>query len=495
MKHRGFLLSEICQVLDCKVHHIRYIEEQLPIISTAYDNRGRKIYSLKDVFLFSRILTLTQNRGLGLKEASDRLLAELEQPSLDRTARFMQVRHELLKARLQSRQAANRMALKSDSSRVSARLHSLHLQSALRGADAGADRAATEFSPLGHFSDDGLLPGDSFSALETELAHFIDHRLSDGIGASERQSLSNGPGNEGRISPASQKSPAHGELDALLSSGTWLVLTPDPYRPHRGYPGSAPATPIRRLPLLEYMAENIIAASNAYGRPPLWVITVRKSHFYELLAFLSDRDFFSLPPSRVVLLPQPDYRDRSSGDAGAVFALEKLLLSQLEDRGYGFGLVYSMEHPLIPLPDEELALRLLSGGQSSLLATLRSGMTGELYFRIRRRDFPEPGKISPGRINTALVSSDTGITDSLALHFPGGIQPRVFRPYRWEFMPPLYGIHRWDSALLAAHMAKTHASWLGLPGGDAEISPLFARDRNELVRRLGARQGRPGLYA
>jgi DNA-binding transcriptional MerR regulator len=97
MKHRGFLLAEICEVLDCAVHHIRYIEEQLPIISTAYDTRGRRIYSLKDVFLFSRILSMTRSRGMGLQHALDTLIRDLDRPSIDTTARFLQIRHELIK--------------------------------------------------------------------------------------------------------------------------------------------------------------------------------------------------------------------------------------------------------------------------------------------------------------------------------------------------------------------------------------------------------------
>jgi DNA-binding transcriptional MerR regulator len=496
MNHQGFLLAEICRVLDCRVHHIRYIEEHLPIISTAFDQRGRKVYSLKDVFLFSRILILMRGRGLGLQEALDLMIADLERPSLDMTARFLQIRHELLRTRLQSVQSANRLAMKYDASRL--------LPGWEVGANtgSGADHGAGEnferhFSPLGYFSRDLVLPGDSYASLEQKLSEYLDKPPDEPPDQTPVP-----PPDEAIDQPAEESQGFPDDADDaadILRRGAWALVTPDPYRNSSSYAGAAAVTPLRGLGLLEYMAEAVRAAANEYGAFPLWVIAVRRKNFHHLLGYLNSRTFFSLPPDRVVILPQPDYRGGSIGDTGALFSLRELVLDDLRAAGFRFAMIYSLEHPLIPLPDEGLVARLMSGRRGVLSAGILPGMAGELYFRLDERLGLRPVKTSPdespeGPVNPALIQADTGKRGDIALVQSGREPDIVTRPHLWEFFPPLYRLGDWDVQVLTGHFLRTHRSWAGVPGGEIEISPLYARSRQEFRRRLGGKPISGGLF-
>jgi DNA-binding transcriptional MerR regulator len=480
MKHRGFLLAEICEVLDCAVHHIRYIEEQLPIISTAYDTRGRRIYSLKDVFLFSRILSMTRSRGMGLQHALDTLIRDLDRPSIDTTARFLQIRHELIKTRLQSVQAANRLAMKYE-------LHTVN-SSGLTEDDRRLHGSPVHrrFSPLGYFSQEQLLPGDSYEQLQSALEIYLDGSTSDP-----------GPDSQSGDFHAGEPAASQSQPRRILAEGRWLVLTPDPYRSSDGYAGAAAVTPLRGLSTLEFMAEAIRAAAGEYGSLPLWVISVRRTHLQHLLGFLNSRRLFSLPSSHLVVLPQPDLEEQSIGDAGALFSVKELMLDELQAAGYEFGMIYSMEHPLIPLPDEDLVAKLMSGEPSVISAAIRRGISGELYFRISDPLPLRPAKTQDSGVNPRLLQADIASRRVPALIQSARPPAMTIRPLRWEFFPPFYRMAKWKAAALSEHMSRTHASWSGsraLSYREVEISPLFARNREEFARRSEDSGGKGGLF-
>lgn len=473
MKHQGFLLPEICRVLDCKVHHIRYIEEHLPIISTSYDQRGRKVYNLKDIYLFSRILRLTRRDGRSLQQAVHMLFQELEGDSLDMTARFLQIRHDLLKTRLQSVQAANRLALK------------YRLPPGSHAAPAWTESRGELVHPLQFFSPDELFRGDNYAALESELASFLEDGAAGGVetGSLRDSGDSSASGRAGTVLP-----------ESIMADGRWLVITPDPYRStlDASYAGGKLVTPLRRLSALEYAAEKITAAAGAYGNYPLWVITVRKRHFYHLLGLMNKHGYFGIPRKSLIILPQPDYDELSTGDAGALFALRRLMMPYLLEHDFRFGQLLSLEHPLIPLPDESAIAELFANSHPVLRGYLPSGgggrIPGEMYFKIRPMDRLRPVHISPshlsGNINVRLQYADTLAQKGyLIIHSP---ETRgLLRPSQWEYFPPFYGKEWYSPDELSSQMSRMHRSWLSTyPGrGDVEISPLFARNREEMQRR------------
>ncbi|AHC14744.1 MerR family transcriptional regulator [Salinispira pacifica] len=473
MKHQGFLLPEICRVLDCKVHHIRYIEEHLPIISTSYDQRGRKMYNLKDIYLFSRILRLTRRDGRSLQQAVQMLFRELEGPSLDMTARFLQIRHDLLKTRLQSVQSANRLALK------------YRLPPASHAAPSWTESRGEPVHPLQFFSPDELFPGDNYAALESELASFLEDGAAGGVetGSLPDSGESSASGRGGNTLP-----------ESILADGRWLVLTPDPYRStlDASYSGGKLITPLRRLSALEYMAEKISAAAGAYGNYPLWVITVRKRHFYHLLGLMNKHDYFGIPGSSLIILPQPDHEELSTGDAGALFALRRLMMPFLLENDYRFGQLLSLEHPFLPLPEESAVARLFADSHPVLRGYLPSGGGGrihsEMYFKIRPMDRLRPVHLSASRgsadINVRLQYADT-LAQKGYLIIQSPETRGLLRPKQWEYFPPFYGKEWYSPDELSSQMSRMYRSWLSNPPGhgDVEISPLYARNREEMKRR------------
>lgn len=72
-----YSIGEAERLTGLPAHTLRYWEENIPFIRPRKDDRGRRIYSSRDVELFLRIKELVQVRKFTLEGAGDQLVGEL----------------------------------------------------------------------------------------------------------------------------------------------------------------------------------------------------------------------------------------------------------------------------------------------------------------------------------------------------------------------------------------------------------------------------------
>lgn len=72
-----YSIGEAERLTGLPAHTLRYWEENIPFIRPRKDDRGRRIYSSRDVELFLRIKELVQEKKFTLEGAGDQLVREL----------------------------------------------------------------------------------------------------------------------------------------------------------------------------------------------------------------------------------------------------------------------------------------------------------------------------------------------------------------------------------------------------------------------------------
>lgn len=72
-----FSIGEVERLTSLPAHTLRYWEETIPFIRPRKDDRGRRVYSSRDVELIERVKHLVQDRKYTLEGAGERLLREL----------------------------------------------------------------------------------------------------------------------------------------------------------------------------------------------------------------------------------------------------------------------------------------------------------------------------------------------------------------------------------------------------------------------------------
>ncbi len=72
-----FSIGEVEGLTGLKAHVLRYWEETIPFIRPRKDDRGRRVYTSRDVDLILRVKHLVQERKYTLEGAGERLVVEL----------------------------------------------------------------------------------------------------------------------------------------------------------------------------------------------------------------------------------------------------------------------------------------------------------------------------------------------------------------------------------------------------------------------------------
>jgi len=72
-----YSIGEVESLTGLKAHVLRYWEDTVPFIRPRKDDRGRRVYSSRDVELISRVKRLVHEEKYTLEGAGERLLGEL----------------------------------------------------------------------------------------------------------------------------------------------------------------------------------------------------------------------------------------------------------------------------------------------------------------------------------------------------------------------------------------------------------------------------------
>ena len=92
----GYLIGEVCRLLDVKPHILRYWEQQVPLLTPRKDHAGRRIYSPREVQILFRLRYLIVTRRLTTEGAARKILEEVQGPGADLKARVHELRESLL---------------------------------------------------------------------------------------------------------------------------------------------------------------------------------------------------------------------------------------------------------------------------------------------------------------------------------------------------------------------------------------------------------------
>ena len=92
----GYLIGEVCRLLDVKPHVLRYWEQQVPLLAPRKDHAGRRIYSPREVQILFRLRYLIVTRRLTTEGAARKILEEVQGPGADLKAKVHELRESLL---------------------------------------------------------------------------------------------------------------------------------------------------------------------------------------------------------------------------------------------------------------------------------------------------------------------------------------------------------------------------------------------------------------
>jgi DNA-binding transcriptional MerR regulator len=92
----GYTNSDLEKILGIKGYVIRYWQKEIPLIQPRRDERGRFVYSARDLELFLRLKHLIQDKKYTVEGARDQLLVEASNPNTEMLAALSELRANLI---------------------------------------------------------------------------------------------------------------------------------------------------------------------------------------------------------------------------------------------------------------------------------------------------------------------------------------------------------------------------------------------------------------
>lgn len=102
-------IGETEALLGLPASTLRHWERVLPLLDPVKDPFGRRHYGEAELRLLFRIRHLSQRRGLGLREAQERILEELASPLADTRSRIAELRGVFVGLWAECREAGRRL--------------------------------------------------------------------------------------------------------------------------------------------------------------------------------------------------------------------------------------------------------------------------------------------------------------------------------------------------------------------------------------------------
>ncbi len=519
-------IGEVCDILGLRPHILRYWEHEIPVLSPSKDGFGRREYNERELQQLYRIKYLVYTKKYTVQGVARKLLQEASGRAADRKGRLHAVRHSILTAAYRSRAVTARLTkLGVPRAALDNRLVGENTRAHLSAAATHTAQRELRRYPQTLWSDLGTVVQAPITQPEyTRRVRVIS--LVPGAAAEADN-------DDGRVRLCAHYSRLG---ETAFTCGEHLVFTPVPsvrVDPQSEYPPLMPLTAVRKLPLLELIAERLQAASYHSGRQLTWVITVPEPHLPAVRAFIRAKRCFGFRKGGLVVVPQqsfplvhpdgsavvnPDGNIPSywSGLAGSFRILCSAAFAQFcARRGVSRVLVVPSDNPLATFPAFSLlGLHIAAGNSISIEVVSQRGVrfraSGAAVLQLRDftnsfTDLPlDRFPIPVTALGPSIASSDNADNDGTH-----GIRLGL----RWmRLMQGISGaaaIEIEPRAGYAALTGRSHVaavsqalsaydrSLLRFAGVEqitepVEVSPLFALDPETAARRIASPAGSLG---
>ena len=362
---RAWGIGDVARLLGVKPHVIRYWESELPLLSPKKGLTGRREYSSNDVRLLMRFRHLLYDRKFTIEGAKRRMWEELGGSNPDVTARFAQIRSDLIDALMTARRGAPAQQ-----------------EGELMGQ--GDIRERLEEMGQEHlFAHWDKRPGalrqrlmEDLSTLDLAVVEEIRAFVS---AANSKPVVAAAPGKEIVPAPYIPLSASRTDTEARevgeqeIRRGRTAFLTVAGGQGSRlgfdGPKGMFPVTPLRKITLFALFAEKLQAARRWYGADIPWLIMTGPQNHTATADYFESQKWFGLGRDTVHMFMQgtlpsfsPEGRLLMAPDGGLVFSpnghggvIEALLRSglpgELKKQRVQHLFYFQVDNPLVCVPD------------------------------------------------------------------------------------------------------------------------------------------------
>ncbi len=465
---RSWSIGEVARFLGVKPHVIRYWESELPLLSPRKGLTGRREYSGNEVRLLLRFRHLLYDRKFTVEGAKRRLWEEIGRGDPDVTARFAQIRADLIDALMTVRGGRGGTAAGDGEDMTDKETRE-------RIGGEGQEHLFAHWGARPVAMKKRLL-GD-LSTLDLALVREMRARVTEGAAAPPslppEEELAPAPYAAWKDTEKDDAAREQGE-EQVRRGRTALLTVAGGQGSRLGFDGPKgmfPVTPIRRLPLFSLFAEKLLAARRRYGAEIPWLIMTGPHNHEATIDWFEQQGWFGLgretvtmfrqgsvpsftPDGRLIMAPDGGLFFNPNGHGGVVDALRASgTLEAMARRGVEQLFYFQVDNPLVRVPDPVfLGLHLRTGS--------------EVSSKVVEKVSPEEklGVIATARGRPMVVEYSD---------LPAGLMHARAPDGRLQFLQGSIAIHILDTAFLARedlrlpwHLARKKVRTLNpVPGG------------------------------
>jgi UDP-N-acetylglucosamine/UDP-N-acetylgalactosamine diphosphorylase len=395
---KSWSIGEVARLLGVKPYIIRYWESELPLLSPRKGLSGRREYSSRDIRLLMRFRYLLHEKKFTVEGAKQRMWEELGAGEQNVTARFDEVRADLVEALMTLQRGRTADAPPSAT-------EAAETPEVAPGEITGVGISAAASSPAGNctfepggkamteeqikevcnlhgqehlFQHWGARPAEMKQRLLADLASLdfgkldqLRSRLREPANALTAQDPVPAPYVPlGRSASAASVKEIG---DDLIRRGKTAVLTVAGGQGSRlgfdGPKGMFPISPIRKKTLFALHAEKLLAARRWYGAPIPWLVLTSPSNRGQTEEYFRTENWFGLgrdsvlffsqgmfptlsPDGRFLIAPDGGLFFNPNGHGGVISAIrDSGVLQEMRDRGVEELFYFQVDNPLVRSPD------------------------------------------------------------------------------------------------------------------------------------------------
>jgi UDP-N-acetylglucosamine/UDP-N-acetylgalactosamine diphosphorylase len=379
---KSWTIGEVARLLGVKPHVIRYWESELPLLSPRKGLSGRREYSGNEIRLLLRFRHLLYEKKFTIEGAKRRLWEEIGAGDPNVSARFAQIRADLIDALMTVRRmspgATDKMSPRATEGGRGA-------EPRVDGEDMTEKDIREMLGSLGQehlFAHWGARPDAMKSRLLRDLASLDIALVKELCACVGDGSLGLGAlPTEAQLAPApyiglqenSADRRAREEGEECIRRGATAFLTVAGGQGSRlgfdGPKGMFPVTPIRRLSLFALFAERLTAARRRFGVQIPWLIMTGPQNHQATIDYFTKQEWFGLgsdtvtmfmqgsvpsfsPEGLLLLEPEGGLFFNPNGHGGVIDGLRKSgILEVLRERGVENLFYFQVDNPLVRVPD------------------------------------------------------------------------------------------------------------------------------------------------
>jgi len=362
---RAWGIGEVARLLGVKPHVIRYWESELPLLSPKKGLTGRREYSSNDVRLLMRFRHLLYDRKFTIEGAKRRMWEELGGSNPDVSARFAQIRSDLIDALMTARRGAP----------------ALH-EGELMGQRDIRERLEG-FGQEHLFAHWDKRPGalrqrllEDLSSLDLAIVREVRAIITRGHGqpavvAKADREIAPAPYIPLSISRTDTEAREAGEHEIRRGRAAFLTVAggQGSRLGFDGPKGMFPVTPLRKITLFALFAEKLQAARRWYGAEIPWLIMTGPQNHAATEDYFESQKWFGLgretvhmfmqgslpsfsPDGRLLMAPDGGLAFNPNGHGGVIEALRRSgLLGEMQKQRVQHLFYFQVDNPLVRVPD------------------------------------------------------------------------------------------------------------------------------------------------